>query len=292
LLIAPLVAHGHKIGLLVFGRTDRAYAPKELTFVEEIAHRAALALDNARLFREAKDAVRARDEFIGIASHELRTPLTPLRLTLDALLRAHGGDERLRPSTERAIRQVSRLSALIDQLLDVTRILEGRVSLDREEVDLAELFREVVARFQPTAERSGSTIEILISGPVLGWWDPLRIDQILTNLVSNAIKYGGSAPIQVSLDCGPERAVIRVRDRGIGISTEDQARIFQRFERAVSARNYGGFGLGLWIVKKLVEQMGGTIQVESELERGSTFIVDLPVVHAPDDQGTLPPRNE
>jgi signal transduction histidine kinase len=276
LLVAPLVARGHRTGTLVFGRTDRNYAPNEIVLVEEVAHRAALALDNARLFREVEEAVRARDEFISVASHELRTPLTPLRLTLEGLLGKDDLDDRTRPGLQRAERQVARLSALVDQLLDVNRIAEGRVELEYQELDLGDVVREVTHRFQADAERSGSTLEASIEGTAHGRWDRSRVDQVLSNLLSNAIKYGRGGPITVSLAATGDRVRVRVEDRGIGISAADQARIFHRFERAAS-KNYGGFGLGLWIASKLVEQMGGTIRVESEPAQGSTFLFELPI---------------
>jgi signal transduction histidine kinase len=277
LILAPLVTRGERTGTLVLGRVDRPYEHDEIAFAEELAHRAALALENARLYREAEDAVRIRDEFLSIASHELRTPLNPLGLALDSLLRATT-DARATEQLTLARRQVTRLTTLVNQLLDVSRLTAGRLVLEREELDLAEVVRDAAHRFEGEASKAGSTLEVAPNGEIRGAWDRLRIDQIVSNLVSNAIKYGRGKPIRVSVGTKGDRAEVRVADEGIGIARAEQARIFERFERAVSARNYGGLGLGLWIVSLLVEAMGGAIRVESEVDKGSVFVVELPIV--------------
>ena len=296
LLVAPLTARGQRTGVLVFGRRDHDYSRSDIVWVEEVAHRTALALDNARLLHEATEAVRVRDEFLSVASHELRTPLTPLRLTMDALSRACGAEDvRMRAALARADRQVARLTALIEQLLDVTRLAEGRLEMHREEMDMGEAVREVAARFGAGGDGAGSTIEVISDGQVTGWWDRSRVDQVLTNLVSNAVKYGRGRPIRMSWSRGPASVAVRVEDQGIGIHERDHARIFQRFERAVSVHSYGGLGLGLWIAQSMVESMGGTIRVESEPGHGATFVVDLPIGGRPPEdsqehsQATLPP---
>jgi PAS domain S-box-containing protein len=242
-------------------------------------------LDVTRLKRvegQLQSAVAARDEFLSIASHELRTPLTALQLELQALQKRLGRgetmtSEQLSHRLETAIRQVNRLGKLVNSLLDISRLTAGRIDLQIAEVDLAEVAREVTARLAEEAARAGCTLSFAAGeGRATGQWDRLRLEQIASNLVSNAIKYGGGRPIEVAVEHDVSRARLRVSDRGIGIAPEDQARIFDRFERAVSERHYGGFGLGLWIVRLIVHALQGGIWVQSRVGEGATFIVELP----------------
>ncbi len=230
---------------------------------------------------ELQKAVRVRDEFLSIASHELRTPLTALQLNIIGVVRsAEKGLETLPPRVSirlnKAVTQAERLAGLIDSLLDVSRIQSGRLQLEVSEVDIVQEVREVMERFrdQPGAR----ALKLVAPGPVVGQWDRLRLDQVVTNLVSNAVKYGQDQPIEVLVDATQTHARLVVADQGIGIPPESLQRVFGRFERAVSEKNYGGFGLGLWIARQLVEAMGGTIGVESQPGSGSTFTVQLPRV--------------
>ncbi|QSQ28441.1 PAS domain-containing protein [Pyxidicoccus parkwayensis] len=233
--------------------------------------------------RHLQEAIRARDEFLSVASHELKTPLTSLGLRLHALARAIDADPdsslSRRHGREVAAmkRQVTRLAELIDGLLDVSRISTGRLRIHREPVDLSALVQEMVARFVPEAERIGSVLDVRPSAPCVGSWDRLRMEQVVSNLLSNALKYGAGQPVHVHVDEADGRARLWVRDEGIGIDEAAHARIFQKFERAVSERHYGGLGLGLYVVRTLVEAMGGIIRVESQLGAGATFIVELPL---------------
>jgi signal transduction histidine kinase len=277
-ILLPLVARGQVLGVIGLGRSGRAadFHQEDLAFGEELARRAALAVDNARLYRDAENAVRLREDFLSIAGHELKTPLTALQLQARSLERGARGDERTLEKLRVVVRQGHRLTKLVDQLLDVSRITGGKLSLDREEVDLASLVRDVAARFEDDLARSGSALLLHVEDNATGRWDRLRVDQVVTNLISNAIKYGQGHPIDVAVEGGSKEVVLRVRDRGMGVAPEHQARIFGRFERAVSSRHYGGFGLGLWIVRQIVEAHGGTIVVQSEPGEGSTFTVRLP----------------
>ncbi|MFP2923750.1 ATP-binding protein [Pyxidicoccus sp. 3LG] len=281
----PLVARGKTLGVLSFftSHSGRHYTQADLALGKELAHRAALAMDNARLYEEAREAIRLRDEFMSIASHELKTPLTPLSLKLQALARelskhAEAVPRRVVESyVDVGTRQVKKLSELVGDLLDVSRISAGRLTLELEEVELSGLVREVMARYEPQAARAGSTLQLEGGGaPITGRWDRLRLEQVVTNLVDNAVKYGNGRPIHVCLGAADGAARLTVRDEGIGIDPEHLPRLFGRFERAVSERHYGGLGLGLYITRTLVEAQGGRVRVESEPGRGSTFTVELP----------------
>lgn len=241
--------------------------------------------DRKRAEEELREAIQARDEFLSIASHELRTPVTALELNLASILplvRGRNGQaveelqEKLCGKVERAVRQVDRLAALINSLLDVTRITAGRLSLCPVDVDLADLVRGVVARFREMIERSESELVLRIAEPVPGRWDAMALETVAGNLLSNAVKFGVGRPIEVEVDRAKGQARLVVADHGIGIAQDQQSRIFDRFERAVSSRHYGGFGIGLWVARHLVEAHGGTIQVASRPGEGSRFTVSLP----------------
>jgi signal transduction histidine kinase len=189
--------------------------------------------------------------------------------------------ERLPPQhVERVLataeRQGQRLEKLVAALLDVSRIHMGRLELDVEEVELGAAVGDALAHIEDEAAQSGSALEVRGS-PVRGYWDRLRISQVVTNLLSNAVKYGGGKPVVVEFGPRGDQAWLSVRDRGIGIEPADLPQIFERFERAVSSRNYGGLGLGLYIVKRIVESHGGTVRVESAPGEGSAFVVELPL---------------
>jgi PAS domain S-box-containing protein len=284
-ICVPLRSRGRVMAALtlVYAESDRRYTEADVRLAEELAVRAATAMDNAALYREAREAVAARDTFLGVASHELNTPLTSLKLHLQGVQRAV---ERLPPEAlareglgakfQSAHRQVTRLASLIRELLDVSRITAGKLKLEPEPLDLAALVREVASRAAEDAARAGCELRLRLPGPVEGAWDRLRLDQVLQNLLSNALKYGQGAPVDVELEADGDTATLRVRDRGIGIAPEDQSRLFQRFQRVASERHYSGFGLGLWIVKQVLDAMGGHVQLESAPGQGATFTVALP----------------
>jgi signal transduction histidine kinase len=227
--------------------------------------------------RHAEAAIRARDEFLSVAGHELRTPLTALALQVQNLLRHRatldggGLDERL----GRTDRYVVRLKQLVEELLDVSRVTAGRLKLELQEFDLSQLVKEVCERQTDELHNAGCTLKVEAAA-AMGCWDRNRIDQVLTNLLSNAAKYGQRAPVELYVTATDGLATLRVVDHGIGIAPDEQARIFERFERAASARNYGGLGLGLWIARQIIEAHGGLLRVESVEGQGSTFIVELP----------------
>ena len=234
---------------------------------------------------EAEEGVRLRDEFLSVAGHELRTPLTPLSLKLETLqreLEAGGGREARIAEKDLKVmrRQVKRLSDLIGELLDVSRITSGRVSLQPESVELGGLVQEVLARFAPEAERAGCPLELTIDGQVEGLWDPLRLEQIVSNLLANAFKYGAGRPVHVRVERDGSTARLTVRDEGIGIPETALKRIFEKFERGVSDRHHGGLGLGLYVTRQIVEAFGGTARAESGGacgDCGATFVIELPL---------------
>jgi PAS domain S-box-containing protein len=233
-------------------------------------------LGTATDFQELKLAIRARDEFLSIASHELRTPLTALKLRVQGLLHGKDLDDKLRKRLESASRQTERLERLIDNLLDVSRITTGHLELEPEEIDLAEVVNDVIERHRDEALQTGSRIEVEGVATASGIWDRMRVEQVVTNLLSNAVKYGDGKPIRVSVRADNEFAEVSVHDQGIGIAAADLERIFAQFERAAARRTYGGLGMGLYIARQIVTAHGGSVRVESEVGKGSTFSVSLP----------------
>jgi signal transduction histidine kinase len=240
---------------------------------------AALRISEASL----RDAVRARDEFLAIASHELKTPLTSLSFQVDSAVQLLG---ELAPTDavlavlRRASAQVTRLARLIDNLLDVTRIASGKMMLSHEKTDLREAVDVVLAEARPLIARSGSAVHVRGAGPVVGEWDRLTLESAIFNVVANAIKYGEGKPIEIDVELQADRARLVVADHGVGIPVDEQERIFLRFERAVPPQHFGGFGLGLWVARKIIEGHGGSISVASTHGSGSTFTAFLPLAKA------------
>jgi PAS domain S-box-containing protein len=285
-ICVPVAASGRVLGALtlISAESKRVYDDWDVELAKELARRAAMAADNARLYEESRAAVRIRDDFIGIASHELRTPLSALRLHIQSMLRTatkESADERQITKLQSAMQQIDRQTRMINQLLDFSRLVAGRVELTLEEIDLAVLLQEVAQRFMDEAHRNKVQLVVATPPTLMGHWDLNVLDQIFTNLVSNAVKYGREHPVEITLAREGASAKVVVRDHGIGIAPADQERIFDRFERAVSSRNYGGFGLGLWITRRGVENLGGTITVKSAPGQGATFTIELPIEGKP-----------
>ncbi len=245
-----------------------------ITFAYEVTALVRSRVKAEALTVELRQAVRIRDDFLSLASHELNTPLTPLKLQLEVIARSTGA-EAFRDHLKVSLRQVDRIKTLVAQLLDVSRIGSGRLVLEPQPVDLVELAQTVVARF--AAQPDTSPISLVAEGRPVGSWDLFRLDQVVTNLVANALKYGGGKPVEVMVSARDGWARLCVVDHGIGVAPEEHARIFERFERAVPARNYAGLGLGLWIVKQVVGASGGTVAVESAQGEGARFTIQLPL---------------
>jgi two-component system sensor kinase FixL len=248
-----------------------------LSVVRDISERCRFEAEREALIATTRRALELREEFLVIVSHELRAPVTNVSLHLQQLMRQlerGSADARITNATEDALAEIARLSSLISTLLDAQQVA-GEIVLARGVVDLADLVNEVVTRLRRRAELAGSPLRVAVPA-VRGDWDRLRLEQVLTNLLVNALKYGGGQPIDVSGSIEDAHALVEVRDRGIGIAAEDAERIFEKFARAVPPA-YGGLGLGLYIVRRLVEAHGGTITVESALGCGSTFRLRLPL---------------
>jgi PAS domain S-box-containing protein len=284
-MIVPLVARGRTLGALSFvaAESRRHYTPADLPVAEELARRAALAVDNARLYHEAQEAVHIRDEFLSIAAHELKTPVTSLLAYSQVLQRRVERERTASERDKRAIKvigeQASRLSRLIASLLDLSRIETGHFVLERRKVDLVALARRVVEEAQPTVDRH----ELAFSAPdepVPIEGDDLRLEQVIQNLLQNAVKYSPEGgPIEVKVAREGEYAAIAVTDHGIGIPAASQSQLFQRFFRAgnVDASNISGMGIGLYVVKEIVSRHGGDVRVSSVEHQGTTFRVRLPL---------------
>jgi PAS domain S-box-containing protein len=230
-------------------------------------------------FEELKQAIAVRDEFMVIASHELRTPLTALKLRLQSLQRARPETIDLKDKLDGALRQTTRLERLIDNLLDVSRVATGHLDIEPEDLDLSDIVRDVVARFTAEATRAGIRIEYDLPGRSRGRWDRLRIEQVLTNLLSNALRYGEAPLVRIALEVDEERATLLV-EGGAHIPEAKLARIFNRFERAGGPRAAGGLGVGLYVTRQIVEAHGGTISVSSHRGEPTTFTVVLPRITA------------
>jgi PAS domain S-box-containing protein len=229
----------------------------------------------------AEEAIRLRDEFLSLASHELKTPLTVLQLQLEALRERITDDDRATlAKLERSDRAGQRLTELVDALLDVSRIATGRFSLHREHADLADIVATAVDRLREVAAHAGCTLSVA-ADHAIGAWDRSRIDQMVTNLVANAIRYAAGSPIAVTVERRDHDAVIEVRDQGPGLPDGQIARMFERFERGASMRHYAGLGLGLYVVRQITEAHGGEVTAENSAGGGACFTVRLPLDPTP-----------
>lgn len=232
-----------------------------------------------------KKHVKDRDEFLSIASHELKTPLTSLKLQSQIMIRnlKRGNTEALskeKISTfiELLDVQTSRLNRLVDDMLDISRLRTGKFQVDKEKMDLQEAINSALEKLNHQFLEHHSSLQTEISGPIIGEWDRLRIEQVITNLLTNAIRYGNQRPIKIKAYKDLNFAYIEVIDQGRGIIRDNFEKIFERFERAgMSANESSGMGLGLYIAKQIVDAHNGTISLESELQKGSTFTVKLPL---------------
>jgi signal transduction histidine kinase len=235
-----------------------------------------------------------RDEFISAIGHELRNPISPVLLHMQRLEdRAQQAPNGQLPSAWLSEQfrtfnlRLEKFLKVLDRVLDASRIGDGRLDLVLEPVDLADVARDVAAIFEKELGAAHSVLHLELDEGVTGHWDRMRLEQILSNLLSNAIRYGAGSEIQVHVGREGELARLRVRDHGQGIASEDRLRIFERFVRVGATQKRGGFGIGLWIVKEICTALGGSVDVESQLGAGSEFTVTLPRQPPRAPEGTL-----
>ncbi|MGV7211131.1 ATP-binding protein [Oxalobacteraceae bacterium A2-2] len=228
-------------------------------------------------------ALAMRDEFMSMVSHEMRTPLNTLyletqlrKIQLERGNMAAFGAEQLQRMVQRDDRQIQAIIRLIDDMLDVSRIRSGKLSIRPGEVELSGLLRRVVHDLRPQADNAGNSIILDAPEPASGWWDEFRIEQIVVNLLTNALRYGGSEPVEVRLLVGPDMARVEVRDRGPGIAPEVQETIFEPYERGVGNEVPSGLGLGLYISRQLAQLHQGSLTVDSTPGQGAIFTLALP----------------
>jgi signal transduction histidine kinase len=278
---SPLSLRGRTIGAITFACSapGEHYGARDACVAEELARRASVAIDNARLYRGAQEAIKLRDDFISIASHELHTPITSLQLLVQGFKSGL-----INPSREAQVhmfeiaeRQTKRLTALVRELVDVSRIDAGRLDLHLESIDLSTLVQEMLTRYGDSLRRAQCPVTLSAPHPVVGHWDRMRLEQVISNLLGNSIKFGAGHPIEISVDDAFGTARLVLRDSGVGIAPERLPHIFDRFERAASSREYGGLGIGLYVVAEIVRALGGSVRAQSELGHGATFCVELPL---------------
>ncbi|XXX50818.1 AAA family ATPase (plasmid) [Sorangium sp. So ce119] len=279
-LVLPIRRNEARLGVVYLENklATRAFTRDRVHVLELLSDQIAIALENARLYREAQRAIRVRDDFLSVASHELRTPVTSLRLGLQSMLRRNdlAPEEHITRGLHRMDRQVQRLVRLIDDLLDVSQLHTGRLELHVEPVDLAEAVGDVVERLGARIAQSGSTVSVRAEPSIVGSWDRSRLEQVISNLLDNALKFGAGAPIEIAVARRDGTAELVVQDHGIGIPAERLPHVFERFERAVSSRHFGGLGLGLHVVKSIVEALGGAARADSRPGEGARITVELP----------------
>lgn len=277
---APIGTGNDRYGAISFAKNDGlVHSGADLALAQELGDRLAMAIRNVREHRRLIDALGDRERLISIAAHELRGPLCSVRLCLQSLQRSRV------PLTPKATRMVDimikeerRVAHLIDDLLDLGRIRSGQLEMELSSVDLCDVVRDVSAQMQVQVA-GASKLNVELQGPVMGCWDRSRLNQVVTNLVGNAVKYGQGRPvvIRAAADSQRESARLEVSDSGLGIPPELHARIFEPFKRAVATGQQDGLGLGLYIVRSIVQQLGGTVNVDSRPGAGATFVVELPL---------------
>jgi signal transduction histidine kinase/CheY-like chemotaxis protein len=277
----PLVGRTGSLGVVTLGTTGNRprFAPVDMPVAQELARRAALTLENARLYRESQDAIRLRDDFLAVAAHELRTPLTTLGLQLCTLVQRARRESStdLVERLDRGLRQVRRLGTLVEMLLDVSRLSTGELPLSLERVDLGELVGEVLERFEAESQAMGCALRLELARGLVGQWDRMRVEQVVSGLLSNALKFGARQPVEVRVEPDGTVARVVVEDRGIGIPEDQLESIFERFGRAVSSRSYGGLGLGLYLARRAAEAHGGHVWAEQRPGGGARFTLELPL---------------
>lgn len=281
-ICVPLISRGYTLGALTLGAYTRSFSPEDLILAEDLASRGALAIDNAGLYEQAQEALRQRDELLSAASHELNMPLTALKIQMQLGHRflespSPEASQRLQGLLTKTERDLDRLGHVISNLLDLSRIRGNRFSLSLEDADLTKIISDSIISTKPFLESQGCGISLALQPSIVGQWDPVRLQQVVTNLLANAAKYGEGKPIHVTTRADKEEALIEVVDQGCGIAPLDQERIFERFEKVNTSLRGVGLGLGLYIARQIVAAHGGEIAVQSEIGKGSVFSVRIPL---------------
>jgi len=283
----PLVLRGKTIGVITFiaAESGRQYTPTELNLAEDLVNRAAVAIENSKLYSDLKDADRRKDEFLAMLAHELRNPLAPIRNALHIMNSPGVAPDMVKRAHEMTERQVQHMVRLIDDLLDVSRIMRGRIELRREAIELSTMIARAVETVHPILDAQGQ--ELVVTTPPDPIWldaDPTRLVQIIGNLLNNAAKFSErSGRIWLTVERDDGEAVLRVRDEGAGIPADLLPHVFDLFVQGdrTLERTRGGLGIGLTVVRKLVELHGGTISVQSDgAGKGSELTVRLPITRA------------
>ncbi len=291
-LLLPLVARDRLLGVLVLTRAVNraAWGPADQSLVEELSGRAAIALDNARMHQNIQEVDRRKDEFLAMLGHELRNPLTPIRNAVEVMRMLGPKNSTLDQAREMIDRQVTQMTRLIDELLDVSRLSRGKILLRHEAVDFTRLVGGTAEDFRPSLERNGLRLLVhLEEGPIVVHGDPTRLAQVVGNVLHNAGKFTRPAgEVEVSLVRGERgQAVLTIRDTGIGIEPSMRERVFEAFTQIDHGSDRGGLGLGLTLVKRLVELHGGEVGIDSPgVGKGTKVWVSLPTIATPMLNGT------
>ncbi len=282
-LTEPIILGQSALGGIFLFRSDEEFLDSERTLLTNISDRLANAVEHTRLYRQARDAIAARDDFLSIASHELKTPLTSLKLQLQLVSRGLQNPKRdlsrelLENCFEKALKQVDTLNHLIDELLDVSRIRSESIRPNYSQVRMSDVIRDTIDRLGEQLNLAKCKVSLTLDDDITGMWDRYRLVQVVTNLLSNAIKYAPGKPVEIVSSRNGDQATLLVKDNGPGISPDRRETVFNRFERGDSAHNVAGLGLGLFIVRRIVEAHSGTVHVESTGHPGSTFVIQLPL---------------
>lgn len=283
----PLVARDQVIGgmMVCSNKKDRRYGQHDLELMVEVARSCANAIDNAALYLESKKSIQAREDFISIASHELRTPLTSLKMRIDLLSlmveRRQFPEEvlqKLEPIVSEIRPDVQKFAKLIETLLDISKLGSKKLQISVEEFNISKSIVDEIQRLKSEFIIYQTPLIFNVEENLTGTCDPVRLQQLVANLLMNALKFGERRPVEISVSANGKNLLIDVTDHGIGISEEDRKRIFKPFERAVSDQHFGGLGLGLYITKQIIEAHRGSVEINSSIGKGTTFHVKLPVL--------------
>ncbi len=297
-LVMPLKAHGRVLGVLclITSETRAAYNADEISLAKEVAGRAATALENARLYQGIQESDRRKNEFLAMLAHELRNPLAPIRNAVEILRAASLEQPELHWAQDVIDRQVQQLVRLVDDLLDISRITRGKITLQKQTVRLADVVARAVEMSRPLMEDRRQTLDCRIPPePVHIQGDPIRLTQVMCNLLNNAAKYtGDGGQIWVALEHDGRNGVIHVRDSGVGIPEGMLGRVFELFTQVDASldRSRGGLGVGLTLVRTIVEMHRGTVAAFSPgANQGSEFVVTLPLARTMERAADTPPRD-